>query len=93
MTIEQFSEQMISEIKSFRVEKYAQELIDKGYKTYRKTFDKKKGHELVPFKWNNIYIASNFNYMVSGGCDIRFIKEGEKEIIIGLGYSGQIGVI
>ena len=83
MTIEQFADKMFEEHLKLPVEDFAQNLLDKGYQTFRKTFDKKKGFKLVPCKWNNIYIASNFNYMVSGGCDVRFIKDGH-EVIIGL---------
>jgi hypothetical protein len=80
----------MTEETSFKIEDFVQNLLDKGYQTFRRTFDKKKGFELVPYKWNNIYVASNFNYMVSGGCDVRFIKDGH-EVIIGLG-NGKIAV-
>jgi len=31
----------------------------------------------VPFDFNDIYIAANFNVMVPGGTDVRFIKDND----------------
>lgn len=68
-------------------------IISQGWNPYRYVYDKKHKsfsfHEVKEF--NTTYLRSNFNVLINGGMDVRFIKDEcfDKPIIVGLEIHGK----